>query len=194
MEAKFPGAPPSGPIGQTVFAWLPGRQFLSQRWRFPTPTSPDGIAIIGLTNKRGAFVQHYFDSRGVARVYAMTLAKGVWRLLRATPDFSPLDFSQRFTGTFAQDGCTISRRWETSADGSTWAPRLRADLPATGLGSAIHPEPGPWQTSPGVARRTGEWRDRRSHHPRARTAPVGALFCSRRGRSIRVGSRRREAS
>jgi hypothetical protein len=121
MEAQFPDAPPSGPMGETVFAWLSGRQFLSQRWEVLHPDAPDGIAIIGLTDKSGAFVQHYFDSRGVARVYAMTLAGGVWRLLRATPDFSPLEFSQRFTGTIAQDGSTIHGRWETSVDGSTWA-------------------------------------------------------------------------
>ena len=40
MEAQFPGAPPSGPIGQTVFAWLPGRQFLSQRWQVSDPDVP----------------------------------------------------------------------------------------------------------------------------------------------------------
>ena len=108
-------------MGQTVFAWLPGQQFLSQRWEVLHPDAPDGIAIIGLTDRSGAFVQHYFDSRGVARVYAMTLAKGVWRLLRATPDFSPLDFSQRFTGTIAEAGSIIHGRWETSRDGSTWA-------------------------------------------------------------------------
>ena len=35
-------------------------------------------------------------------------------------DFSPLDFWQRFTGEFSADGRTISGRWETSSDGSTW--------------------------------------------------------------------------
>jgi hypothetical protein len=34
--------------------------------------------------------------------------------------FSPLDFSQRFTGTFSDDGASIQRRWETSTDGSSW--------------------------------------------------------------------------
>ena len=35
-------------------------------------------------------------------------------------DFSPLDFSQRFTGTFSEDGKTIEGRWEISHDGETW--------------------------------------------------------------------------
>jgi hypothetical protein len=34
--------------------------------------------------------------------------------------FSSLDFSQRFKGTFSDDGQTIDGRWETSADGTSW--------------------------------------------------------------------------
>jgi len=45
---------------------------------------------------------------------------GAWKLWRESEDFSPLDFSQRFTGTFSDDGTTISGRWENSGDGSTW--------------------------------------------------------------------------
>jgi hypothetical protein len=55
------------------------------------------------------------DSRGVARVYGMSLDDGVWRLWR---DGS--DFSQRFTGTFSDDGTTISGAWEIALDGSRW--------------------------------------------------------------------------
>ena len=67
-----------------------------------------------------AYSQHYFDSRGVVRVYVMTLTDRIWTLLREKPDFSPLDFSQRFTGTFSDDAKTILGRWERSTDGSTW--------------------------------------------------------------------------
>jgi hypothetical protein len=69
---------------------------------------------------RLAAVAHHFDSRGVARLYAMTLAANVWTLLRDSPDFSPLDFSQRFTGALSRDGSVINGRWESSGDGSTW--------------------------------------------------------------------------
>jgi len=121
MEAQFPGAPPSGPIGHTAFEWLSGGQFLAQRWEVPHPDAPDGIAIIGLSAGGESYTQHYFDSRGVARLYAMTLNGSVWTLARETPDFSPLDFSQRFTGTFGQDGSVIDGRWEISHDGSPWS-------------------------------------------------------------------------
>ena len=57
-------------------------------------------------------------SRGVARLYAMTLADGVWTLSRESPDFMPLDFRQRYTGTFSADGNVISGAWEIGlADG-----------------------------------------------------------------------------
>jgi hypothetical protein len=106
--------------GRVVFEWLPGGRFLVQRWEVPLPDAPDGIAIIGFDDDRGTYLQHYFDSRGVARVYEMSVDDGVWKLWRNTPDFSPLNFSQRFTATFSDDGNTIDGRWETSNDGSSW--------------------------------------------------------------------------
>ncbi len=122
MEAQFPGAPPSGPQGRTVFEWLEGRRFLVQRWEVPLPAAPDGIAIIGFDHDTAAYQQHYFDSRGVARVYSMTFDDGAWGLLRDKPDFSALDFYQRFTARFSADGNTIDGTWETAGDGTNWTP------------------------------------------------------------------------
>jgi hypothetical protein len=51
--------------GILSFQWLEGERFLIQRWTVPVPEAPDGIAIIGADS--GAYVQHYFDSRGVHR-------------------------------------------------------------------------------------------------------------------------------
>jgi hypothetical protein len=120
MEAAFPLAPPTGVGGRTVFEWMPGQQFLIQRWEVSHPDAPDGIAIIGFDAGRETYLQHYFDSRGVARVYEMSFGDGLWKLWRNSADFSPLNFSQRFTGRFGDDGKTINGRWETSNDGSTW--------------------------------------------------------------------------
>lgn len=68
----------------------------------------------------GAYTQHYYDSRGVVRLYAMSLADGVWTLTRESADFTPLDFRQRFTGTFSEDGNTISGAWEKDVSGDGW--------------------------------------------------------------------------
>src|SRR5947207_4803278 len=108
MRADFPNAPPTDVSARTVFEWLPGERFLVQRWEVPHPAAPDGIAIIGFDPARGCYLQHYFDSRGEARLYEMTFSDGIWKLSRQAPDFSPLDFSQRFTGTFGDDGRTIT--------------------------------------------------------------------------------------
>jgi hypothetical protein len=120
MEASLPAAPPTGVVGRCAFEWALDGQFLVQRSEVPDPDAPDGLAIIGLASDGETYTQHYFDSRGIARVYAMTFRDGVWRLLRNAPDFTPLSFSQRFTGTFGDGGRTIRGRWEKSSDGSSW--------------------------------------------------------------------------
>ena len=121
LMAVFKDIPPADIGARVNFEWLPGEQFLIQRWEVPVPEAPDGIAIIGTDSEsRGNYLQHYFDSRGVARVYKMSFANGVWKLWRDTPDFSPLDFSQRYVGTFSSDGKTIAGAWEICHDGKTW--------------------------------------------------------------------------
>ena len=121
VEAVAPWAPPGDVRGRTVFEWMPGGAFLLQRWEVPIDEAPDGLALIGRDLQgSGGYLQHYFDSRGVARVYSMTFDDGVWTLSRAEADFSPLDFSQRFTGTLSDDGRTIRARWEICHHDSTW--------------------------------------------------------------------------
>ena len=120
-EAVFPSNPTEVlPGGRSVFEWMKGRQLFIQRTEVPASEIPDSIAIIAFDPDKGEYTQHYFDSRGVVRLYAMSLSNGVWTLLREAPDFSPLDFSQRFTGTFGDNGDTIRGAWETSGDGSRW--------------------------------------------------------------------------
>jgi hypothetical protein len=88
---------------------------LVQRWDVADADFPDGIAIIGSDASGEAYHQHYFDSRGVLRVYEMSLRDNVWKLWRNSPDFS-----QRFTGTFGDDGKKITGRGERPGDGSNW--------------------------------------------------------------------------
>jgi hypothetical protein len=127
VQARFPGdgPAPSGAAGaapqaRSWFEWVLDGQFLLQRTEIPIAEAPDGLAIVSTDLGTGAYTQHYFDSRGVVRLYAMSLADRVWTLTRESPDFSPLDFRQRFTGTFSEDGNTISGSWETRHDGGDW--------------------------------------------------------------------------
>jgi len=97
-----------------------GRRLPRRALGGPLSGSARRLAVIGFHPDRGSYLQHYFDSRGVARVYEMGFADGVWTLSRSEPDFSPLDFRQRWTGTFSPDGNTIAGRWEICHDGVTW--------------------------------------------------------------------------
>jgi hypothetical protein len=124
MEVSLPTAAPNGSIGggasgRVEFEWVLAGQYLIQRSSAPDPV-PDSVAIISADPDGETYVQHYFDSRGVTRVYEMTLADRVWTLTRTKPDFSPLAFSQRFTSTFSDDGNVIQGYWEKSDDGSQW--------------------------------------------------------------------------
>ena len=115
VEGAVPSDPRGVVRGRVAFEWLAGGTFLVQRWEVAHPAFPDGIAIIGPEASPGAYRQHYFDSRGVFRVYEMSLRDDVWKLWRDSPGFS-----QRFTGTFGDDGKKIMGRWEKSSDGSNW--------------------------------------------------------------------------
>jgi hypothetical protein len=112
-EASHPLLPGAAIRGESTFEWLRGRRFLIQRSRYDDPRIPDAVAIIGVTD--GELAMHYFDERGVHRVYGASLSGDTWRFWRDTPGFS-----QRFAGTFGQDGTTITGRGELSRDGARW--------------------------------------------------------------------------
>jgi hypothetical protein len=117
-EADIPGT--ADVEARSVFEWILGGQFLLERSEVAHPAAPDGVCIVGVKSDGDGFTQHYFDDRGIARIYEMKFENGLWELLRVTPDFTPLSFSQRYTGRFSDDGKTIEGRWESSNDGSTW--------------------------------------------------------------------------
>jgi hypothetical protein len=121
MEATFKAgffgsdSPEITSRGRTTVEWLEGRFFLIQRFVNEHPAVPSGIAIIGASQERHTWAQHYYDSRGVARVYQMTLEGREWKLWREAPGLW-----QRYTGAISEDGTTITGAWEASADGREW--------------------------------------------------------------------------
>jgi hypothetical protein len=122
MEARFPpeaGVPEIEGEVTTTFEWILGETFLLQRSDAPPPI-PQGLCVIGEDEATGAFTQHYFDSRGVARVYAMTFDGTTWTLERMRADFTPLEFSQRYIGVFEDDGTAIRGTWEIRHEGADW--------------------------------------------------------------------------
>jgi hypothetical protein len=117
FEAGFfgPGTPAISGGGRTTFEWFEGRFFLIQRAAGEDASVPRGVMVIGLAEDGDTFEQHYYDSRGVSRVYLMTLDGGTWTLWRDAPGFN-----QRYVGSFSEDGTRITGAWEKSADGVAW--------------------------------------------------------------------------
>jgi len=105
-----------GEPGEATFAWALGRRFVEMRTSVPVEGAPDGLMIIAPAAGGDGFTQHYFDSRGVVRLYAMRFDGREWTLERRAADFSPLDFHQRFEGTLSEDGSRIDGRWLISHD------------------------------------------------------------------------------
>lgn len=121
MEASFAAGSfgPESPAitnrgGLTTFEWIEGEFFLLQRFVSGHPAAPSGVAIVGPAGDEG-FVQHYFDSRGVERLYQMTLDNREWTLWR-----DDTVFAQRYRGRFSDDGSRIDGAWETSRDPGVW--------------------------------------------------------------------------
>ncbi len=119
IEVFHPELQPTSITGETSFEWLDER-YVIQRIKINKPEFPSSMIIYDWDDAKGQYVQHYFDSRGVTRLYEMSFEKGIWKLWRTTPDFSPLDFHQRFSGTVNRAGNLIESSWEQSADGSQW--------------------------------------------------------------------------
>src|SRR5829696_8572625 len=76
-EVQFPGSP----TGRVVFEWALDGQYLLQRSTALDPV-PDSLAIFSLGDEAGSYIQHYFDSRGVTRLYRMGLRDSIWTLRR----------------------------------------------------------------------------------------------------------------
>jgi hypothetical protein len=116
-EATHPAMPGVTVHGSVTVEWLEGERFLIHRARTDHPDFPDSISIIGYTEhdrvddathaipasaEQSPLRMHYYDSRGVYRVNDASIDAVAWRWWRDAPGFS-----QRFTGTFADDGGTI---------------------------------------------------------------------------------------
>lgn len=77
---------------------------------------PDSISIIGGAPDGEPQPMHYFDSRGVQRLYHMAIDGSTWKIwLAPGEDWNGPDgpgFNQRFVAEISADGRTIDGRWE----------------------------------------------------------------------------------
>jgi hypothetical protein len=132
-EATHPALPGAVVSGTLSAEWLEGRHFLIIRTRNDHPDFADAVSIVGFTDvdrvgepadataaQGTQLSMHYFDSRGVSRVYEAGIDADTWRLWRDAPGYS-----QTFVGEFAEDGNTVEGLWRLCEDGATWHDDLR---------------------------------------------------------------------
>jgi len=107
---------PSPVHGHSTFEWMVEGLLLVWQFNWEPSGPPNALSVIGHDDSvEKTCSMLYSDERGVARIYQMSLDGGVWKMWRNSPDFS-----QRVTGTFSDDGNTITCHGELSRDGSNW--------------------------------------------------------------------------
>jgi len=109
--------------GSSTFEWLDGERFLISRSHYEHPDIPDAVSIIGDTD---GFHMHYFDSRGVYRLFELTMAGDGWAIAmgRQSPAGSHATgdepFSQRVTFGFEDADQRMSGKGQLSYDDVNW--------------------------------------------------------------------------
>jgi len=94
---------------------------------------PDSISIIGGAPDGEPQPMHYFDDRGVERLYLTTISGSTWTIWRSPEEDwngpQGPGFNQRFIGELSADGNTIDGRWERGMGpaGDAW----EIDFPLT---------------------------------------------------------------
>ena len=122
-EGEFPD-PPMKMTAETTIERL--GEFIVIRSVGEPAELPDTISIVGGAPEGEAQPMHYFDSRGVKRLFMMAIVGSTWKIWRAPgEDWNGPDgpgFNQRYIGEISADGRSIAGRWERGmgAAGDEW--------------------------------------------------------------------------
>jgi hypothetical protein len=111
------GEMPDPPMKLSVEAKIePLGEFIVLRSVGEPKDVPDTLSIIGGAPEGKPQPMHYFDSRGVKRLFMMSLEGSTWKIWRAPGEDwngpGGPGFNQRFIGEISADGRTIKGRWE----------------------------------------------------------------------------------
>ena len=114
VEGEIPTEPPMMVSGAAKIERL-GELIVFSSMGKPAEV-PNSVSIIGGAPDGEPQPMHYFDSRGVKRLFMTALEGSTWKIWRAPgEDWSGPHgpgFNQRFIGEIAADGKTIEGRWE----------------------------------------------------------------------------------
>jgi hypothetical protein len=123
IEATHPAVPGTVISGSSEIEWFEGQHFLIYRLHYDHPDFPDAISIIGDTD---GLQMHYFDVRGVHRLFQLTVADDGWAIMmdrhsqgRSFRSSDP-PFSQRMTYTFEHADQNFSGKGQLSHDDVNW--------------------------------------------------------------------------
>ena len=113
-EGEIPIQPPMKVTVEAKISRL-GKFFVFTTLSEPAEV-PSSVSIIGGAPSGEPQPMHYFDSRGVKRLFLMALERSTLKIWRAPgEDWNGPDgpgFNQRFIGHISADGKTIKGRWE----------------------------------------------------------------------------------
>ncbi|OLV19434.1 hypothetical protein [Deinococcus marmoris] len=90
--------------------------FVLQYWTYDHPDFPDALAL--LSEDR----YHYFDVRGIIRVFEFEVNDAGWSMIRLDADFS-----QRFIARFRSPDVMTSTGERSPDNGVTWQPDFTMD-------------------------------------------------------------------
>ena len=109
-------------LGRHRYEWVLDGAFLQLRWTYERPDFPDAMALFAPPR------YHYFDVRGVVRVFDLTVAEDGWSMVNVTGDGLSQRTTARFTGAD-----TVEVTGERSTDtGASWEPDFTMTLARTG--------------------------------------------------------------
>jgi hypothetical protein len=114
-EATHPAVPGTIIRGSSHAEWLEGERFLIYRTHYDHADFPDALSVIGETD---GLQMHYFDTRGVYRLFDVTVAAGGWAI--AMGRHADPAFSLRVTYEFEHADQKMLGKGQLSRDGKNW--------------------------------------------------------------------------
>jgi hypothetical protein len=111
-EARHQLLPDEAIAGSSQVEWLAGERFLIYRTHYDHADLPDALAMLGDT---AGLQMHYFDTRGVYRLFDLTVTSEGWAIERPKGAEA---FAQRMTYRFDDD--RMDGTSQLSYDGVTW--------------------------------------------------------------------------
>ncbi|MFC4455671.1 hypothetical protein [Deinococcus sonorensis] len=96
----------AGPVsGRQRYEWVLDGAFILQYWTYAHPDFPDAMALLSHDQ------YHYFDVRGIVRIFELQINVEGWSMIHLDPDFA-----QRSTSRF-QERDILETTGEQSQDG-----------------------------------------------------------------------------